>query len=226
VARNNGELVNNIGNYCHRVLDFVSSKCGGVVPEVSSSGAGLEECIQLGAELQAAVHSYIDNLEKARLREGLKAVLAVSSIGNAFLNRCEPWKRLKVDPASAHTHLAASVGVVRLLAALLSPFTPSVAGLYLHYLGLDAQSGCLTDELLAAVDSPQSLLPARHVLGPKPCTVFSKIDTDLVDAFRSRFAGKQNGKETVLASKTSRRKHQREKHQTVGDGFQAASLAA
>lgn len=131
IARNNSELLNNLGNFCHRVLDFVSNRCGGIVPEISSSGAGLEECIQLGAELRTVVDLYIDSLERARLREGLKSALAVSSIGNAFLTKCEPWKLIKVDPASASTHLAAAVGVVRLLAALFAPFTPSVAGLYL-----------------------------------------------------------------------------------------------
>merc|ERR1712139_126238 len=105
-------------------------------------------------ELQQAVDFYIESLEKTRLREGLKAVLTVSSIGNAFLNKCEPWKLLKSDPASAGTHVAAAVGVVRLLAALLSPFTPTAAGRYLQYLGLGNEAGLLTDELLAAVQSP------------------------------------------------------------------------
>jgi len=210
-AKNNGELVNNLGNYCHRVLDFICKRCGGVVPQVSPSGAGVEECLELGKELRAAVDSYVENLEKARLREALKAALAVSSIGNAFLNKCEPWKRLKVDPASAGTHLVAAVGVVRLLAALFSPFTPGVARLYLQYLALDAQSGCLTDELLAAVDTPQVLLTPGHVLGPKPSVVFSKIEPGRVEALRQRFAGRQDERLTTDASEDSGRKQQKER---------------
>merc|ERR1711907_258879 len=103
------------------------------------------------------------HLEKARLREGLKAAFTVSSIGNAFLQECAPWKLLKDDPARAGTHLAAAAGVVRLLAALFGPFTPEVARIYLQYLCLDASFGCLTDELLQAVGAPETLVPARHV---------------------------------------------------------------
>lgn len=225
-ARNNSELLNNLGNFCHRVLDFVSKRCGGVVPQVSASGAGLPECIKLGTELRIAVDLYIENLEKSRLREGLKAALLVSSIGNAFLTKCEPWKLLKVDPERAGTHLAAALGVVRLLAALLAPFTPSVAGLYLQYLGLDDGAALLTDELLAAVDSPQTLLPPRHALGLKPQAVFSRIESSQVEALRARFAGTQDGKHTFVPDKAIRRKHQKEKYQHPEENLQVASVAA
>lgn len=170
--------------------------------------------------------SYVENLEKARLREGLKAALAVSSIGNAFLTKCEPWKLILVDPGHAGTHLAAAVGVVRLFAALFSPFTPRASGLYLQYLGLDAQCGCLTDELLAAVDTPQTLVQPGHVLGPKPRPVFSKIDSSQVEALRARFAGVQDEKQTTIAAKSSRKKHPREECQSGRKGLRAAPVAA
>merc|ERR1711972_1207267 len=77
--RNNSDLLKNLGNYCHRVLDFVGNRCGGVVPDASVSPEGLADCLEVGVELKSAVDSYIDNLEKCRLREGLRAALAVSS---------------------------------------------------------------------------------------------------------------------------------------------------
>jgi len=224
-VRNNSELVNNLGNYCHRVLDFISKRFDGVVPEVSAVGAGLVECLELGRELRWAVDLYIDNLEKTRLRDGLKSVLTVSSIGNSFLNKCEPWKSYKVNPEKAKTHLAAAAGVVRLLAALLSPFTPSVASVYLHYLGLEAESGLLTEELLAAVHAPQTLLPPEHQLGPAPRAVFSKIDSAQVEALRSRFAGKTALVEKASVAKVVRKK-QREHRQSAEASLQIASVAA
>jgi len=105
-ARNNNELLNNLGNFCHRVLDFVFKRCGGVVPQVSASGVGVTECVQLGTDLRTAVDLYIENLEKCRLREGLKAALAVSSIGNAFFNKCAPRKCLRlIQSVLAHIWL-------------------------------------------------------------------------------------------------------------------------
>lgn len=188
-ARNNNELLKNLGNFCHRVLDFVASRCGGRVPAVAASSAGLTECTALGEKLRTLVDLYVEHLEQARLREGLKVAIAVSSLGNAFLTSCEPWKRIKVDPAGAAAHLAASVGLVRLLAALLSPFTPTVAGLYLHFLGLDPEEGRLTEALLGLVERPHELLAPGHVLGPRSRPLFSEIGPEQVDALRARFSG-------------------------------------
>jgi methionyl-tRNA synthetase len=186
-ARNNNELLKNVGNFCHRVLDFVASKLDGVVPVVSD--AGVEECTALGAELASAVDSYIYNLEKTKLREGLRAAISVSTIGNAFLTACEPWKCLREDPSRAGTHVAAALGVVRLLAALLSPFLPTVAGCYLNYLGLDIEDGRLSPCLLASVSAPQSLLVPGHRLGPRSRPLFREIDAAEVEALRARFSG-------------------------------------
>merc|ERR1712014_573097 len=189
-ARNNNELLKNLGNYCHRVLDFLASRCGGCVP--LPTNAGLPEALELGLELKAAVASYVENLEKARLREGLRIVLSVSSIGNAFLTKSEPWKRLKYDVDSAQTHLAAAAGLVRLLAALLGPFLPTAAGLYLEYLGLSSEHGTLSDELLETVVTPHLLLPQGHKLGLRSKPVFSEISSRQVEIFRQRYAGTQN----------------------------------
>lgn len=224
-ARNNGELLANLGNFCHRVLDFVFNRCGGVVPEVSPTGAGLDACVALGEQLRSAVDSYVENLEAARLREGLKAAILVSSIGNAFLTKSEPWKSIKVDPPTAGTHLAAALGVVRLLAALFAPFVPSASGLYLHYLGLDSQHGRLTDELLGSVDAPHTLIPSGHKLGPKPQAVFSKIEASTVEAFKTRFGGKLDSQHVIPAT-ASRRKQQRQSNKSNGDRITAASKAA
>lgn len=158
---------------------------------MAASGAGIQECLALGEELRPLVDLYIDHLEKARLREGLKTALAVSSLGNAFLSTCEPWNRLATNPDGAAVHLAAAVGLVRLLAALLAPFVPTVAGLFLHFLGLWPEAGLLSDELLAAVERPHEIVPPGHTLGPRSQPLFRKISPSQVEALRARFAGPQ-----------------------------------
>merc|ERR1712176_1327487 len=188
-ARNDNELLKNLGNFCHRVLDFAASKFGSEVPVLSSEG--VEECAKLGVDLENAVDSYIDHLEKTKLREGLRAAISVSTIGNAFLTSCEPWKTLKTNPERAVTHVVAALGVVRLLAALLSPFLPTVSSLYLNYLGLRVEDGRLSPELLAAVAAPHTLLAPTHRLGPRSCPLFREINTAEVEVLRVRFSGSQ-----------------------------------
>eukprot|EP00928_Gymnodinium_smaydae_P044492 TRINITY_DN29678_c0_g1_i2.p1 TRINITY_DN29678_c0_g1~~TRINITY_DN29678_c0_g1_i2.p1 ORF type:complete len:684 (-),score=101.79 TRINITY_DN29678_c0_g1_i2:74-2059(-) len=219
-AKTNGELVNNLGNFCHRVLDFVSNTCGGVVPKVCVSG--IRECADLGKDLRKAVDSYIENLEACRLREGLKAALEVSSIGNKFLAQHRPWALIKDDPDRAGTHLAAAVGVVRLLAALLSPFTPCAATRYLHYLGLDSQFGLLSNELLAAVEAPYTLVPPQHVLRPKPAVVFSRISAERVEALKQRFAGNADSVKEKIAAKKEQQRLQKERRRTAKSALGSA----
>lgn len=199
-SRNNSELLKNLGNFCHRVLDFVSKRFGGVVPEASISPEGLQDCTTLGKELQLLVDLYINNLEKARLREGLKAALAISSLGNHFLTEHEPWKCVKNELEKASVHLRAAVGVVRLLAALLTPFVPTVAGLLLYFLGLDSKAGELSDELLKSVARPHELVSSGHVLGPRSQPIFSEISQGKVDEFRARFGGAQGNEGASTSS--------------------------
>merc|ERR1712118_463734 len=123
----NGDLLNNIGNFAHRVLDFIGKRCNGVVP--SASSAGIQECLALGQEIKFLVDAYIHHLENARLREALKAAVAISTCGITFLSTHAPWKKLATHPEEAGAYLACAAGVVRLLAALLAPFIPTVAGL-------------------------------------------------------------------------------------------------
>jgi methionyl-tRNA synthetase len=130
---------------------------------------------------------YIDNLEKSRLREGLKTVLFISSAGNAFLTAQEPWRRLANNLEAAATHVAAAVGLVRLLAALLSPFLPVVAGQLLHFLGLGSNDGLLSDELLGSVSRPHELIAPGHALGPRSRPLFSEISEAHVERLRAQF---------------------------------------
>lgn len=188
-AKNNGDLLNNLGNFCHRVLDFIGKRCDGWVPTVVASDASAEKCLALGLELKHLVELYIKHLENTRLREALKVALAVSTCGNNFLQANEPWKQLATHPQEAAACLTASAGVVRLLAALLAPFIPTVAGLLLHFLGLPAEYGFLSDDLLANVEHPHQILPRRHRLGPQSQRLFEEIDEAKVEELRTRFGG-------------------------------------
>jgi len=84
----------------------------------------------------------------------------------------------------------------------------------------------LTDELLVAIDSPQTLLPPRHVLGRNPQAVFSRIETTQVEALRARFAGTQDVKHTVVPHKANRNNYKKDKYQDPKESLQVASVAA
>jgi methionyl-tRNA synthetase len=82
------------------------------------------------------------------------------------------------------------VGVVRLLAALISPYMPTLTAKILEQLALPASAANLTDELAAAVAKPQTLVPGGHQIG-KPAPLISEIKDEVVEGLRARFGGNQ-----------------------------------
>ena len=111
-ARTNAELLANLGNFCHRALSFAGAKLGGVVPRsaaevlsgagASSTSAALKESDAVKAAAAAAADlsskvsplaaSYLAAMEKAKLREGARLLMAVSATGNKFLQEHAPWE--------------------------------------------------------------------------------------------------------------------------------------
>jgi methionyl-tRNA synthetase len=84
----------------------------------------------------------------------------------------------------------AGVGVVRLLAALISPYMPTLTAKILEQLALPPSAANLTDELVAAAAKPQTLVPGGHQIG-KPAPLITEIRDDVIDGLRARFGGNQ-----------------------------------
>lgn len=86
--------------------------------------------------------------------------------------------------------LALGIGIVRLLAALISPYMPTLTAKILEQLQLPPSAAMLTDELAAAATNLQTLVPAGHAIG-KPAPLISEIKDEVIEALRGRFGGNQ-----------------------------------
>jgi methionyl-tRNA synthetase len=82
------------------------------------------------------------------------------------------------------------VGVVRLLAALISPYMPTLTAKILEQLALPPSAANLTDELVAAAAKPQTLVPGGHQIG-KPAPLITEIKDEVIEGLRARFGGNQ-----------------------------------
>ena len=118
----NTELVNNIGNFinrynthnlykkaticacranckvlhfCIRTLAFLKNNYESTVPKIALEKKDIEFIEQTNIELR----KFITLMEKIKLREGLKQVLAISSLGNSYFQSGEPWKYIKGNEA-------------------------------------------------------------------------------------------------------------------------------
>lgn len=125
-ARNNSELLNNLGNFVNRALVFCEKNFNSVISEIHLSDIDL----QLLASTNSELSGYILSMENAKLRDGIKYLLAISRHGNGYMQSQQPWVLLKGNQeqkSRAETVISLSCNIACLLANLLFPFMPSTA---------------------------------------------------------------------------------------------------
>ncbi|KAG2489494.1 hypothetical protein HYH03_011947 [Edaphochlamys debaryana] len=197
-AKNNSELMANLGNFVNRGLMFVSKFFDGQVP--GATAAGVAEAEELGKAVAPKVEEYLAAMEKIKIREGIRLVMSISADGNKFLQDTKPWVAVKEDKDKCATLVAASVGMVRLLAALMAPYMPSLAAKILAQLNLPYDASvALTDDLIAGAARPHTLVAPGHVIGT-PGPLIGIIPDEKVDELRARFGGNQAADEAAAAA--------------------------
>ncbi|XP_052754353.1 methionine--tRNA ligase, cytoplasmic isoform X1 [Galleria mellonella] len=185
-TRNNSELLNNLGNFCHRSLSFCANAFKGVVPEIKPTQTDYE----LMALVNREVAAYVQHMEKGRLREALRHVLSVSRLGNQHMQSEQPWVLLKGsddDKERGSTAIGVCCQLVALLAALLAPYVPHTARRLREQLNVDRAVLRLQPRNPSLIQ----YLPVGHKIG-KPEPLFAKIEPDLLDRLRAKYAGTQS----------------------------------
>ncbi|XP_047038248.1 methionine--tRNA ligase, cytoplasmic isoform X3 [Helicoverpa zea] len=185
-TRNNSELLNNLGNFCHRSLSFCANSYKGRVPDLELTPADYE----LIALVNREVIAYVQHMEKGRLREALRHVLSVSRLGNQHMQSQQPWVLLKGsddDKKRGGTAIGLCCQLVALLCALLSPYLPETVRKLREQLNLKQEALRINPE------NPSLLqyLPSGHVIG-KPEPLFAKIEAEVLDKLRAKYAGTQS----------------------------------
>lgn len=125
-ARNNSELLNNLGNFVNRALVFCEKNFNSTVPEIVLT----QDELVLLALINRELRGYINSLEKAKLRDGIRHLLAISRHGNGYMQTQQPWVLLKGNAeqkARAATIIGLSANIACLLANLLFPYMPTTA---------------------------------------------------------------------------------------------------
>ena len=77
---------------------FVKNIYNSCVPAVELT----EEDIMLLVDINNELKGYLECMEKQKLREGLKCILKISSIGNAYIQAGQPWKLIKSDESERY----------------------------------------------------------------------------------------------------------------------------
>lgn len=123
-ARNNNELVANLGNFVNRAVVLTHKFFQGQVPACGPLTTQDEEVLAQLAEFPARIGELIDNY---RFRDALNELMNLTRLGNKYLADTEPWKLIKTDEARTGTVLHVALQLAASLVTLLEPFLPTSA---------------------------------------------------------------------------------------------------
>ena len=127
--RCNAELLGKFGNLVNRVLVFVQSRCGGVIPPIGT----LEE---IDVRFQGVLTRIVDEIEEAyqeyRLRKVAKLIMELAQEGNSYFDAKMPWK----DPRK-ETTIALCLDCLKLLALVSAPIMPTTSDKIWRMLGVE-----------------------------------------------------------------------------------------
>ncbi|KAF8778171.1 Methionine--tRNA ligase like protein [Argiope bruennichi] len=170
----NSELLNNLGNFVNRALSFISNNFDGCIPEMLLEEGDRKVIAQVDRELK----SYIQCMEKTRLRDAIKYMLNISRIGNQ---------------ARAGTVLGLSANICCLLCTLMEPYMPDSCASLKSQLNTQPVHHILVDNFVC-------LLPSGHKIG-KPAPLFKKIEQELINELKAKYAGRQTPEKEKSPSK-------------------------
>jgi len=156
VDRYNNELANNFGNFAQRTIAFIWKNFDGKIPEGSPS------------EIQGKIKNKIENTEKLwsqlKLREGVEEILSISSLGNEYFQKEEPWKAIRENKKKAENCLYNCTQILKDLCILFYSIVPESCEKLAEQLNVEIEWKNLGKELKPG-----------HKIG-KPEVLFKKIE--------------------------------------------------
>ncbi|MDH5556909.1 MAG: methionine--tRNA ligase [Alphaproteobacteria bacterium] len=136
VGRINGDLANDLGNLCQRVLSMIAKNCDGKVPDP----AGREDAVDAALMDQAAA-----TLDRVRaefdvqsFHNALTTIWEVVGEANRYVDTQAPWALRKTDMERMQAVLYALAETIRRIAIVLQPVMPGAAATILDQLAVDA----------------------------------------------------------------------------------------
>ena len=161
----NSELVAVLGNLFYRSLLF-ASKNFGVIPNGTPAPEILERIKQTTIDA-------VDALKEYEFKKYADTVMELASYGNAYFQSHEPWALIKTDKEKCGEVVYNCLQIVKALAVLFEPVTPSKMQEAWEQLGLAGNvSDVLYEEALVPLESGSKL--------GIPVILFAKLEDDKI----------------------------------------------
>lgn len=174
-ARNNNELVANLGNFVNRVVVLTNKYYDGVVPQASQLSERDQKVLD---QIKSFPERIGSSLERFRFRESLNELMALSSIGNKYIAEegLEPWKLVKTAPEQVQNIMYVCLQLTTALATLSEPFLPHTSQKLKDILNFD---GLPSQPNWDMFSEGGDYLPAGHQVF-KSQLLFAKIDDEQI----------------------------------------------
>jgi methionyl-tRNA synthetase len=130
--RINADLANDLGNLAQRSLSMIAKNCDGKIP---APGAFTQADRTILSAADAIYATAREAMDRQGLKHYLDAVWAVVADANRYFAGEEPWAKRKTDPKRMETILYVTAEVVRQVAILAAPVTPTASAKLLDLLG-------------------------------------------------------------------------------------------
>ena len=124
MAKNNNELLANLGNLIHRTLQFTAKNYNKKVPKLNLDFLN-EKDLTFFKKTEELVQEYFNALDNVKIKEGLRILMEISSLGNSYFQETEPWVVIKSNTEKCETIVHILANFVRLLGSLAEPYMPS-----------------------------------------------------------------------------------------------------
>lgn len=202
-AKNNNELLSNLGNLLNRVLVFTQKNFQSKIPKFVEAKFNKEEDKKLLADLLPLFKQYIDLMEKTSLKDALRTLMEISSLANGYMQLTAPWNLLKknaetYDLERAQTIFNVLLKLIRLIGALAEPFMPSFSAKLYEIMNIKYEGKELTtiktilDYLEANKGKEETFLLNCGLLNEEltintPHPLFKKITDQEIADFKSKF---------------------------------------
>ena len=164
IHRMNGDLANDLGNLCQRVLSMIAKNCSGRVPPrgdfTQADNALLDKAVGLIAALRRS-------MGKQQFHSALIEIWEVVGDANRYVDTQAPWALRKTDPARMETVLYVLAETIRCIGLYVQPFMPAAAGAILDQIAVTERD----------FDALDHRLESGLVL-PKPTPLFPRFIED------------------------------------------------
>lgn len=117
MQKNNSELLANLGNLCNRVLKFSYHEYEKSIPKFTFDQLAQHD-IDFLKLIDEKYKRYVELLDNVEIKEGLKAAMEISSLGNKYLQETKFWEEANKESGKTKIVIGLTCNFIRLVSLI------------------------------------------------------------------------------------------------------------